>query len=458
MRFTIVTFGGVLIIALSMSNFLQCNFLQFPVNLQFSKTSLLTIFNRLLSQEKSAKTAVYSKMAAFDRWKERMEKKIYEIAKIPAIFFKEPNQPQSNFREWKYLFNLKLQAFDVAVMIQHPIQECLLALFRQYDPINAPTPDQLTDMRGYFNQIDIAIQSLLLQSLPNRMIQENDSYIQCVQDRDPLHGVAFALFSRVQTQLSHKVEAEKSELINQLVYCKTPQDEMTTYIGNKQKARAILDERFENPIRDSMQRSFLINGLSRDSTVKTLHEHLLQQNAQSLVDTVTAMEVFARERLCKTASEPKNQVFHTVKHNYTSNQGKNSARSNNSTNSVNNRQSSGSINPASSHSLQTRTICRDFARQGCSRDKCPYSHVPAHLVNNIPCKYANNCNLQQLGKCPFSHSPSANDNKIVPNGKSKALYTNDHVDKTGNSPVVVRASRYDPLSQEEDMPLEDTDF
>jgi len=363
--------------------------------------------------------------AQYDRWKERMDKKVYEIAKIQPILFRDPLQPQTHYREWKYAIQLKLQAFEVAEMLEQPMDACITALFRQYDTVNQPTPAQTADTRGFFKQIDIAIQSFLLLSLPQKMIQDNDSYINVVQAKNPAHGVAFAVFSRINTQLSHKVEAEKEEYLNQLNYHKQPTDEMSSYIGIKQKARAILDERFENPIRDSMQRSFLILGLSHDNTMKTLHDHLKQQINQSLADTITAMEVYAREKLSASANQK--SAFLT-----------NAPRR----------------KPPSESSDGNGNICRDFARQGCSRgDTCTFQHIPGNQVKRIPCKFALQCRLFAQGKCPFQH-PATKQPTLPTKMKALTVSTTDAANCSGNG--ILRAEYNVPcanpytLTEEED--------
>jgi len=296
----------------------------------------------------------------------------------------------------------------------------LQALWRQFDRANQPTQEQTEALEDLYRQIDISIQSLLLTSLPTQIIQDNGSFIKICHDRPNTDGASLTIFRTVDGLFSHKVEVEKVELMNQLSKLIGTNELMGTYIGTKQTARAILDERFASKYDDAFQRTYILAGIREDKEYKTLYDNLLQQQNQTLTDTITAMEIFARERQVKTASSSSSPSSSSSSsssspsalHTNDSQQKKQKKGKKENHNKKNNEKQHKGKKENDKPPNSRAAPCRNFAVNGtCSYgDKCNRQHVDGHILRQKPCPFATNCRNLSNGMClyqPSSHSSSS---------------------------------------------------
>jgi len=350
----------------------------------------------------------------FERFSDKIEKRIVDFTKLPPIAFKNPESPQSCYRDWKLLFHLRLEQFQFLAFITQNKAASINALWNLFNQIAPPTPQQTQMLEDLVQRIDIAVQSLLLLSLPNQILQDNGSFIKICQDRPITDGASFTIFNRIEAIFNHKVEIEKVELMAQLSKLINSNEPMSTYIGVKQTARAVLDERFASKYDDAFQRTYLLAGIREEKEYKTLYEHLLQQQNQSLIDTITAMEIFAREKQVKTSSSSSSAISSSSALLTSNSQSQNQKGKKNGRNRGNQKQQKGENKKERKKtdekpSIPHQSPCRNFATKGnCFRgDKCFHKHVAGSTLRQTPCPYPSNCRNYTNGTCmyqPSSHS------------------------------------------------------
>jgi len=343
---------------------------------------------------------------AFERFSDKLEKRINDFPKLPSIHFRVPSSPQSCYREWKQLFHLRLEHFQFQTFVSANKEMIFQNIWSSYDRVNQPNQIERQSLEAQIHQIDIAVQSLLLTSLPMQILQDNGSFIKICQTRPNTDGASYTIFKTVAALLSHKVEVEKVELMAQLSKLKTSES-MSAYIGVKQNARAILEERFESKYDDAFQRTYLLAGIREDSECKTLYEHLLQQQNQSLADTITAMEVYAREKLVKVSSSPavsSSSALHISEQPQPRRQMFKSMTGKQAFKERSNKTKVTQIN-----TQITQTPCRNFAIKGeCTfGNDCNFKHITGNILRQTPCPYSSNCRNFSNGKCLYKISSHA---------------------------------------------------
>jgi hypothetical protein len=344
---------------------------------------------------------------AVTKYVEKLEKIIDSLIKAPAVLFPSTNE----FRIFKRSLSLRLTALGCDYMVLHPKAAIITILKNSIDAANAPTDAQTVEINNIFVKLDAAVTNLLLLSIPPKLYAENDGYMAFTEGaaRDPLHGTSFAILNRISTQLSHKVEAEKCEFLGILGSMKNPQEEMSAYIGKKLTAKQLLAEKFADPISDAMCRTYLIAGLVGDPASKSLSDRLLQEQNQSLHETISFMEVFSREQEKSTALHQQHQqqalsMFDSVatQRNFTTHPPQKG------TPPKHNKEKQGRPkNSSSSSSSSSAKFCFNNAlKLPCNSTPCPFPHLPAHTVSNTMCPFSQ-CRKAKSGQCPFSHSHSS---------------------------------------------------
>jgi len=353
------------------------------------------------------------------KWVERIERTIETLFKSNAI----PFPSTDDFRRFKYLLLMRLKGLGIDFMILNDKLTIIQTLTAEIDPPdginppNIPYPPQVAIINRTALKLDAAVLNLIIISLPTQLIVENDSYINFSDDatRDPLHTAAFAVFQQLQHQLTHQIEAEKCEFINTLGAAKSPKESMQAYIGKKIQAKHMLNEKFHDPISDAMCRTYLISGLSGDSTMKTIMDQLLHHQPPTLRDTISFLEISAREkekaaqiqsRMGQNADNQAFSMFDALPPRNLQLQPPTKAAQ-----SSNRRPQTKKETTSSSSSTALR-FCYNHALQlNCAKDPCPFVHLPPQQVATTKCPFRK-CRKSNSNQCPFQHAHASSSSAI----------------------------------------------